>query len=143
MSDGLKFQLESQRHPNLIPPGWREVTEKEFVQSKFFVYSGEQYYLGTLYHATDEDPAIPAFNDRSKEVYHGVKAWLFYDGTGVAIVSDYWKGTLRYFKWGCDHKYKELTKEQAEAAGLVHYGSFWHVNVCQVCGNVDSYDSSG
>lgn len=40
-----------------------------------------------------------------------VEARLFWfaDGTGVAISSDYWKGKVQYFSFGCNHHFESKT----------------------------------
>lgn len=57
---------------------------------------------------------------------------------------DYGYGHLaRYFKIGCTHSYKELSREACKEKGIHHFGAMWHVEECQECGFIRAYDSSG
>jgi len=49
----------------------------------------------------------------------------------------------RYFRIGCEHKWKELGQKECREKGIAHWGICWHVEECQKCGMRWSYDSSG
>jgi len=49
----------------------------------------------------------------------------------------------RYFRIGCEHKWIELSQAESKKRGISHYGNCWHVNYCDECGEVWTYDSSG
>jgi hypothetical protein len=50
---------------------------------------------------------------------------------------------ILYYRIGCEHKYKELSKEVCTKRNLVHFGTCWHVYECVTCGMIDTKDSSG
>lgn len=86
----------------------------------------------------------------SKKRIHAILFW-FADKTGVAIHNE-WVRTgkpgdngayvVTYFVFGCEHQYKALSPDEARAIGVYHGGSCWHVNQCQKCHHLNSYDSS-
>jgi hypothetical protein len=41
---------------------------------------------------------------------------------------------IRFFKLGCEHQWRELSKEEANSKGHSHYGMFCHINECEKCG---------
>lgn len=49
----------------------------------------------------------------------------------------------RYFKIGCTHSYKELSRDACKDLGIHHFGAMWHVEQCQNCEFIRAYDSSG
>lgn len=116
---------------NDLPPGWRELTEEEFAKSQFGRYSPN--YFGYKQIFTTE-------NGQQKFLpIH----WLSYvDGTGLAIHTDYWKGKVRYFFFGCDHDYKGLSQQECRERGIYHAGRCYHVAECQKCKFINAVDSS-
>ena len=130
-------------HPNnTAPEGFREVTEHEF--SKVFGHNaikGKQEYKQLL--ADSDGNKFP----QMLPVY----LFEFYDGTGVGIesVSSYsWQNkkqeySIRYYAFGCDHKYTELSQATCRERGISHYGMFCHVYECETCGRIEQVDSSG
>jgi hypothetical protein len=122
-------QKESLGGYNSLPPNWAEITEKEFSQSNFFSYT----------------PEFVEFRQAPLDgTFTGIHLFHFFDGTGVALTRDYWKGTVRYFKFAaCEHSLVELSGEDCRAAGIHHAGNCYHVYRCTKCGFVQSMDSSG
>ena len=43
----------------------------------------------------------------------------------------------------CQHDWVGISKETAEAIGIYHAGTCYHVEVCKLCGKDQAYDSSG
>lgn len=123
---------------NDLPANFREITEGEFAHSHFFSYDAE---FQTTRHPWSSDPAqmaeIGKYNFKST-----LKVWFYWDGTGLAMAQEYWDNKIRYFAFGCEHDYKELSAAEARKEGVQHYGKCWHVNKCQKCGHVHSVDSS-
>ena len=113
---------------NQTPIGWREITEAEYSHSMGFCYHpkfveyrqfmppGEKYYLS------------------------GNLEW-FHDGTGTCMISDHQNSKLRFFQFGCDHKYRAPTPEEWKEHDL-HGGNCIHNYICDKCGNIDTQDSS-
>lgn len=117
---------------NDAPIGWREITLKQFAQSKFFSY-----------HPTFiEYRQILRIDGKPVEKMISAQLFWFHDDTGVALVSDYWAGTISCFAFGCVHEYVELSAEQARSLGHVHCGSCYHVYKCEKCGHINAEDSS-
>ncbi|RDJ34933.1 MAG: hypothetical protein DWQ19_08855 [Crenarchaeota archaeon] len=54
----------------------------------------------------------------------------------------HWQESPKYYLIGCDHEYRELSHQECHEAGISHYGNCWHVNRCDKCDHVESYDSS-
>jgi hypothetical protein len=104
----------------MLPNDWREISEKEFAQGQFRIFSRvkniESRFNGTLF-------------------------W-FYDNTGVAIVTEYWQGKVKYYAFGCDHKYVELTPEECGLRSIEHFGRCYHVEECSNCKRISTRDSS-
>lgn len=120
---------------NDFPPGWREITQKEFVNSDFFIFGFLYKELRQM--LPDQGLYYPEGLPRpvSATLYH------FQGGGGVAMVPDHSKGTVSYFAFGCKHSYQTLTQEVARERGIPHFGNCYHVNECTKCGNIFSYDS--
>lgn len=115
---------------NTAPDGFTQITEKEYAQSHFFRYAPEAIEHRQLLNVPGETTMLDV--------------WMYYyhDGTGIALAEDFWAGTVRYFRFGCDHTYRELSPAAAKAKGVPHFGHCWHVNECSVCGHIESSDSS-
>jgi hypothetical protein len=115
-------------HPNDFPEGWREVDSGEFARSDFFTYNPTHIEYRQMH-------------DSHLSSVHA-KLFHFHDGTGVAMSSDFWEKKVRYYKFGCDHAYTELSKADSEVRGIQHHGMCWHVYECAKCNNIMSTDSS-
>lgn len=98
---------------NDYPPGWRKLTQKQFAQSLFFTFSPVLVEYRQMLH-------------RSMRHEPAVSAHLYFmhDNSGFSIVADYWKGTVNYYAFGCDKPHQNRT-------------------MCEKCGFVANYDSSG
>jgi hypothetical protein len=128
------------------PPGWREITPKELAQSNYGTYMPDSIEFRQF--------ILPEDKDADRATVQGVNLLRFYDGTGIAIVTNFWGGQrygndgwkkeqhVRFFAFGCDHEYKELSYAECQEQGIRHEGMCWHVNKCQKCGHVESRDSS-
>ena len=131
-------EITGEIHPNDFPKEWREISSEEFSKSIFFTYTPSFIEYRQMYDSTQ--PQVPMLSAR---LFH------FHDGTGVAISADYchpstrhWEEKIHYYKFGCDHKYKELSKSESQGRDIPHYGMCWHVYECSTCGNLMSTDSS-
>ena len=124
---------------NNPPATFREITEEEFIQSSFFLYS---FCLMEYRQVCRELDTIDWIGPKAKG-YLALKVFWMHDDTCVAISADPHSKTMRYFRGGCAHKYRELTSKEAGEMGLPHFGSCFHVVQCQACKYTHSYDSSG
>ena len=120
---------------NDTPPGWREISEKEFVKGKFFTHSPEKVEVRQLRDAgVKAESGSPLINAR---------LYFFHDGTGVAMMDDHWAGKIRFFAFGCDHKYQEVYGQTARDLGLQATGNCQHAYICEKCGHHMIVDTSG
>lgn len=122
---------------NEFPPGWREISQKEFSHSMGFTYSPLAIEYRQMIYQKGEDRKT----SKAKGYTTGHLSF-FHDGTGTAIISDYWAGTVKFFAFGCEHKYKELSRDECVKRGILHHGRCYHVNECTKCTYINSYDSS-
>lgn len=80
------------------PVNFREITEQQFAQSGFDGQSFTHVEFRQMILMEDLSPG---------KLKNGkmIQARLFWysDETGVAISTDYWKGKVRYFAFGCNH----------------------------------------
>lgn len=140
-------KLECQ-HPNDFPLGWRELTTMEFANSQFRAYSWAwDEYRQMIPETSEKRPAYLTYNKwQKRDVATTLCARLFFydDGTGLAIVADGYndKAPVRFFAFGCEHDYHELSSAECHKRGIYHAGRCWHVNECLTCKHVLSYDSS-
>jgi len=102
---------------NTFPPGWREITEKQFARSSYFQEVPALRETRQMFEEGTKDPA-KLMLDRDRPVYFGSVLYHYHDQTGVALASDYWEGKVRYFKFGCDHAYRPLSSDEEHARGL-------------------------
>lgn len=110
---------------NAAPEGLVEITEDEFVKSDFFVYT-----------PTKIEHRQVLTNNKFLELH------MFYvdrasDKNGFAFSTDYWKGKIRYFRFGCKHEWREYTPTDKPQFKCYHYTK------CTKCGAEWEYDSSG
>jgi hypothetical protein len=126
----------SELHSNAFPEGWREIPVGEFARSNFFTYSPTFVEYRQMY-PTDDDGII-----QHQTKMTAAKLFHYNDGTGIAMSSDFWGKKIYYYKFGCDHKYKEMGMNEAKERGFQHHGMCWHVYECVTCGDVMSTDSS-
>lgn len=113
---------------NQFPFGWRAIDEKALSHSLFF------YYFPTMI----ERRLLHPEGEQSFEAF----LYWFHDKSGIAFSRDYWKGTVKYFAFGCPHQYVELSKEECETRGIYHAGNCYHVEECKLCKGLSSRDSS-
>jgi hypothetical protein len=102
---------------NDYPPNMKEITLKEFVQGKFFIYDG-----------------IKEFRQPHKDSqYQGsIRIFWFYDKTGIILKENFWEGTIQYFECAvCEHQYTEKS-----------IGNCLHEYTCIKCGFKHEVDSS-
>ena len=120
---------------NDAPPNLREIKAKEFAQSMFFIYSPEY----VEYRQVDPKQVGPR-----EKYFLDLRLFYMHDGTGFALAHDYWKGRVRYFRFGkCMHEAtEELSPQEARANGVEHWGMCYHVYKCRNCGYTYAVDSS-
>ena len=115
------FQKQIPEKGKEVPFGFREITEKEFAQSHFFVYG------------PDFRQWIQAPIDGNDKPVVNVELYWFHTGNGWGLAHDYWAGKVRYFAFGCEHEWVERKPHPMHM----------HTNDCSKCGAVWGYDSSG
>jgi len=120
---------------NKLPEPNKEVTVNEFIHK----------------HSSYSPNNIEFRQIKMGERYQNTHIYWF-DDRGIAIV---WPGKwtlkgndivytepIRYFRLGCEHKYKELSIDECKKRNINHEGRCWHVDECSVCGRIEAYDSS-
>jgi len=122
---------------NRAPKGFEEITQEEFAKSKFFYYS----HIASEYkQITENFDGTPI---GTGNIAIPIKLFWFFDGTGVGISNNWLEWTLKFFRFGCCHKYEEYSKEIAVKRNLPYSGGrCMHNMVCTKCGHIYQYDSS-
>lgn len=120
-------------HYNVAPAGWREISVAEFSRSRFWTYGFD--FFETRFILRDENQ-VP--------LNHSISVFLFhmFDGTGVGMSHDWMNNKIHYYAFGCDHRFSELSYNEAKKQGIEHYGHAWHIWKCDICGHTESHDSS-
>lgn len=79
---------------NDFPPGWREIDAAEFAKSRHFMFCPVLVEFRQMMRPFGE-------TDTTKDVPH-VSAYLYWqqNGTGYAVVNDYWAGTVKFYTFG-------------------------------------------
>lgn len=113
------------------PNGLEEISQREFAQGEFFVYTPVEMEFRQVHTKTESYDLRIFWMHIEKGKAHG-----------VAIRNDYWGGKIRYYRVGCNHKFKELSAKEAEEKGQHHFGRCYHVIECIHCGYIRAYDSS-
>lgn len=117
----------------MLPPNFREISEKEFAQSKYFTYSPKF----VEFRQVNDPKAVSLFKwgepGRERSHVFDVRLYYFYDGTGLGIVGDYWGGRVRYFSFAvCEH----LNRTER------NIGRCLNEYICNECGFKETIDSS-
>jgi len=121
-------------HPDLVaindqrlPETWASMSEEDFAKSKFFHYTPSAIGYTQVFKDKDGSPL--------KEMLSIHFFWFDFDKTGIAVVSDYWGGKVKYFRFGCDHDFHEVYD------GVLR-GRCLHTYECKKCGSRHTVDSS-
>ena len=124
---------------NDLPKWFRKISEHEFAHSKFFTYNPVSIEYRQVRVKSIDDLTVT-----NKEPYRtlNITMFWFFDGTGVALCSNYWLKKVEYFAFGCKHKYRELSQKECKEKNIPHYGNCYHVSECSECGHIFSVDSS-
>jgi hypothetical protein len=96
-----------------------------------------QVVRSAMNQTTMENVSILWFHNCGFAVVHPTK-WT----TGEKGI-EYDLTQVRFMEIGCDHKYRELSQAECGERGISHHGNCWHVEECETCKHVHSYDSSG
>jgi hypothetical protein len=135
--ESIKIHEKNYGSFNDPPPNFIEIKEEEFSKSKFFseTIMHIEYRQITRFKTDDVD--------LKNVLSSGVKLFYFYDGTGIAIGSNYQKKKVYFFKFAkCFHKYEEMSQEWCRKNKVEHLGRCYHVYKCKNCGFLESADSS-
>lgn len=74
---------------NDYPPKWREINADTFAKSRHFAFAPVLREYRQMYHP----------EGKWNEALSARLEWQF-DGTGYAVVNDYWKGTVKFYTFG-------------------------------------------
>ena len=118
-------------------PNMKEITVAEFAQSIFFSYDpvfiGHKQILPNRLKGT----GIKALSTLT------VTYFVFHNGTGIVLHSDYWQKKIRYFSFAvCEHIFRQPTEKEIEGKIAPRPARCYHVSVCKKCGYVEAVDSS-
>ncbi|MGZ7173850.1 hypothetical protein ACXKTX_09475 [Burkholderia gladioli] len=97
---------------DVLPNGWVEITWEEFAKSNFFAYT-------------------PTAMGWIRTTIGDAKLFFMHDQNGYALINDYWAGTVKVFRFGCEHDMKSET-----------IGRSVHRYTCKICGFSEVVDSS-
>lgn len=113
---------------NDAPPGFKEITKADIARSLFATHSP----------VCREYRQIMGFEKTALSV----TLYYMHDGTGYGMSFDYWNSKVRWFRFGCEHQYHELTMEECRKRNIYHAGRCWHVRECTLCGHINAVDTS-
>jgi hypothetical protein len=108
------------------------LTEAEMACSDFFTYMPDR--MGSTQLALQLPGHDPA-------TIHGVTLF-FMRGHGYAVVADYQHQRLFWYRFGCDHQWRELAPAECRTRELTHHGHCYHVYECARCHGIKAHDSS-
>lgn len=104
-----------------IPPGWRELTAEEFSQEAILtVYSP----IGMEYRQF-----------RFEGTTISTHLYIMHDRTGWALLISSMKKSIRFFRFGCKHVFKETSRPAGNRSGM-------HTTKCTICDYATAYDTS-
>jgi hypothetical protein len=111
-----------------FPPNFREITEQEFVRMNPFTYSPRKVEFRQM----RKERGVPSLC---------AQLFFFEDGTGYALSADYASQQVQYYRFGCDHKYRELTRAECTKRNIFHPDNGYHVRQCSRCHYLEQFDS--
>lgn len=117
---------------NDAPPNFREIDEGDFAHGPFFSQCIRRVEHRQIVGVAGESGLL------------GVQLFFFSDATGVGMSTDHRIGRIRFFAFGCDHRYREVHGNELEKLGF--RGSLFshdHALHCDKCGDKKVVDSSG
>jgi len=130
-------------HFNEMPKPWREATVNEYVRTR---KSYNPYYFesrNVLQKASDGvtigNVTIEWFHHVGFAVRMPNKWHVDRDEPGGIVYDE----PIRYFRIGCDHRNRELSRDECRERGIIYGGNCYHVVECIECGHIEAYDSSG
>lgn len=133
-SPDYKVHAAQYNDSNRLPPNFKEITEKEFASSQFFIYSPRLWEYRQINVKEDyEKVTWPlAWSGGSPHRPFDLRMAFFHDGRGVAIAQDS-QERVRYFSFAlCEH----LSKTRQ------NIGNCLNRYTCDACGYVEEIDSS-
>lgn len=111
-------------HYNAAPLGLREITEAEFAQSDYWIYSPVKEEFRQIMRYPEGVEPIKGLQ--------GIRMYWMHDGHGWGMYHDYWAKKIRYFRFGCEHEWTDKK-----------IGNCLHLYTCSKCGKKKEVDSSG
>jgi hypothetical protein len=133
ISDSTKKQEDKPgTHYNEAPLGWREITIEEFGSSAFFSYSPKFYETRQILRLADGTP--------TGEPMISANLYFLTESEGFALSAK--NGHVRFFRFGCEHRERELSQQDCLERKIIHHGYAWHVYECEICGRIRPVDSS-
>lgn len=133
LSSGLPYTMQGQvkdvktGHYNAMPDGLREITKDEFT-SGFMTWCLEAVERRQV----TNDPKNKSYN---LAMFH------FNNAVGYAFSDNYSVIGSRFFRFGCEHDYQAMTKDQL-AAHKIKLFRCTHASICAKCGHIMVVDSS-
>lgn len=117
----------------LLPPNFREISEEEFSQSKFFQYTQEYREFRQVHVCQLNNEQKQIFKELfPKKEYVDMSINWYADNTGIILINDYWEGKVRYFQCSlCEHEYEKI-----------NIGRCLNKYTCKKCLMIKEVDSS-
>ncbi|WP_175878854.1 hypothetical protein [Burkholderia sp. BCC0097] len=97
---------------DMLPNGWAEITREEFAKSRFFSYT-------------------PVATGWLRTTIGDARMFFMHDQISYALIGDYWGGTVKVFRFGCNH-----------AMERKNVGNCMNRYTCTKCGFSETVDSS-
>lgn len=118
---------------NNMPKPFVEITVDEYIYKKHAVVNYREYRQ--ISHDNIGSVDIEWFHDFGLAVRYPTN-WKLENNKII------YKEPIRYFKIGCIHSFKELSYEKCKELSIPHSGKCFHVCKCDLCGIINSHDSS-
>jgi len=135
----LKYSwLEDFGTHNKIPTPYTEIDENDYI---ILTRSYSPNYIE--YRQLYDIPGMATMLSTQIYWYHNFAIAIVYPGNwhidkGKVKCND----RLQYFRIGCKHNFRELTRKECLNREIDHYGMCYHVYECENCGVIEAHDSS-
>ncbi len=134
MTDTPREHVEKWGDYNDAPPGWRAVDEAEIARS----------ILGAHTPTMTEFRQIEQRDEQGNRTGMTAATLLyFHDGSGVAYETRWQERRIQWYRFGCAHEYRELSRAECAEKQIIHHGYCYHVYQCQKCQHITAHDTSG
>ena len=120
---------------NNLPTPNKEVTVDEFISTHAYYSPNNIEFRQIRFGERIQNTHIYWFHDKAFAIAWPNR-WTLKENKMI------YTEPVRYYRIGCDHEFKELTRDECRARNIPHEGRCWHVVECPKCGQMDAYDSS-